>query len=329
MDYSDLREQGNRSPNRTPAVTCYAPLTMRLWLSKSSEVPLRDQLVIQIRLGIASGDLKARQKLPSTRELARRFKVHSNTVSAAYRRLAQQGWVEFRKGSGVYVRPRSAVRDREGDNPLDQLINEFLRTARDRGHSLPEIQSRLRHWLALQPPDHFLLIEPDQELRQIVIAEIEEATGARVIGAAPEECGNNDLLTGAAPVSLYGQAEVARTALRSDADLLTIRSRSVPESLAGEKQPPPDALIAIVSRWPEFLRWSYTILVAAGLDPDALSFRDARESGWQKGLGSTALVITDSLVARQLPKGLTTRVFRIVSDASLDALRVFVQQFFG
>src|ERR1700730_1683923 len=100
---------------------------MRLWLSKSSEVPLREQLVTQIRLGIVSGDLKVRQKLPSTRELARRFSIHSNTVSAAYRELNRTGWVEFRKGSGVYVRPPSAAHDREGDNPLDQLINEFLR----------------------------------------------------------------------------------------------------------------------------------------------------------------------------------------------------------
>src|SRR6266849_1262835 len=288
---------------------------MRLWLSKSSEVPLRDQLAAQVILGIVSDDLKAGQKLPSTRELARRYQIHANTVSAAYRRLAQQGWVEFRKGSGVYVLARTGQQKIEGHNPLDQLITVFLRTARDHGHSLPEIQSRLRHWLALQPPDHFLFIEPDEELRRIVVAEIEEATGVRV--------------TGAAPVSLYGQAEAARTALRSDADLITIRARSVPESLKGEKHPPPDALIAIVSRWPEFLRWSYMILVAAGLDPDALSFRDARENGWQKGLRSTALVITDSLVARQLPGGLKTRVFRIVSDSSLDDLREFVKRFFS
>lgn len=301
---------------------------MRLWLSKSSEVPLREQLVAQIILGIVSDDLKSGQKLPSTRELARRYQIHANTVSAAYRRLAQRGWVEFRKGSGVYVRSRTGQQALEGNQVLDQLISGFLKTARNHGHSLLEIQSRLRHWLALQPPDHFLLIEPDEELRQIVVAEIEEATRARVIGVGPNECANVDLLTGAAPVSLYGQAETSRAALRPDADLITIRYRSVPESLKGEKRPPPDALIAIVSRWPEFLRWSHTILVAAGLDPNALSFRDAREGGWKKGLRSTALVITDSLVARQLPTGVTARVFRIVSDSSLDDLRVFVERFF-
>jgi DNA-binding transcriptional regulator YhcF (GntR family) len=301
---------------------------MRFWLSKSSEVPLRQQLVIQVRLGIASGDLKVRQKLPSTRELARRFHIHSNTVSAAYRELARQGWVDFKQGSGVFVRGRNMHRDLNGHDQLDQLITNFLRSAREHRHSLLEIQSRLRHWLGLQPPDHFLFIEPDEELRRIVVAEIEVATKARVIGVGLDDCARDDLLIGAAPVSLYGQTEKVRAVLRADTDLITIRSRSVPESLSGEKQPPPDALIAVISRWPEFLRWANMILVAAGLNPDALSFRDARESGWQKGLRATSLVITDSLVARELPAGLKTRVFRIVSDSSLEDLRAFVEQFF-
>jgi GntR family transcriptional regulator len=56
---------------------------MRLWLSKNSEVPIREQLVTQIVLGIVSNDLKANARLPSTRDLARRYEVHANTVSAA------------------------------------------------------------------------------------------------------------------------------------------------------------------------------------------------------------------------------------------------------
>src|SRR3989442_6667932 len=98
---------------------------MRLWLSKSSEVPLREQLVTQIRLGIISGDLEVRQKLPSTRELARRFRIHSNTVSAAYRELHRSGWVAVRKGSGGYVRDFSAAQIPEGVHGLDEPIAPF------------------------------------------------------------------------------------------------------------------------------------------------------------------------------------------------------------
>src|SRR5215213_9276189 len=101
---------------------------MRLWVSKNSDVPLREQLVRQIMLGVVSDDLKPGQRLPSTRELARRFRIHSNTVSAAYRELARRGWLEFRKGSGVYVRPRSSDDTRAAlDAPLelDRLISAF------------------------------------------------------------------------------------------------------------------------------------------------------------------------------------------------------------
>jgi len=300
---------------------------MRLWLSKSSEVPLREQLVTQIRLGIISGDLSTRQRLPSTRELARRFRIHANTVSAAYRELHRNGWVEFRKGSGVYVREYSEKRTREDSLELDRLIAKFFETARTKGHSLREVQSRLQHWLTLQPPDHFLLIEPDVELRHILMTEIQGATGARVAGTDLADSHFAEMLTGAAPVAMYSQVESVSAVLPSDSDLITLRSRSVPESLLSQTRPSSDTLIAIVSRWPEFLRWSRTILVAAGLDPNALSFRDARERGWQRGLASMTFVVTDSLMLPQLPASCDSRCFRILSDSSLDELQQFAKDF--
>ena len=300
---------------------------MRLWLSRSSEVPLREQLVTQIRLGIVSGDLKVRQKLPSTRELARRFRIHSNTVSAAYRELARSGWVAVRKGSGVYVRERSANQIRKDVHGLDETIAKFFQTARANGHSLGEIQSRLRHWLALQPPDHFLVIEPDPELRRILVTEIESATKVRTVGANPDDCNRVDLFTGAVPVAMFGQLERVRVALPSGADVLALRSRSVPESLQGRTRPAADALIAVVSRWPEFLRWARTILVAAGLDPDSLSFRNGQERGWQRGVKSAALVVTDSVMVRELPAGCEVSLFTILSDLSLDEIRRLAEDF--
>ena len=301
---------------------------MRLWLSKSSEVPIRTQLEAQIILGILSNDLKADERLPSTRELARRYQIHSNTVSAAYRQLATKGWVDYRKGSGVFVRERASRRPHEGNSPLDRLISFFLNIGLDKGHTLPEIQLRLRHWLSLPAPDHFLVVEPDPELRRIVVHEVEEVTGARAAGVGPDECSDAALLTAAAPVAMFGQAELARSALPRDTYLITLRSRSIPEALRGEKVPSDDALIAIVSCWPAFLSWARTMLVAAGLDPNALSVRDSREEGWQKGLRSMAIVISDSLTASQLPRGCASRVFRVVSDSSAAELRAYVDEFF-
>ncbi|HKQ76551.1 MAG TPA: GntR family transcriptional regulator, partial [Blastocatellia bacterium] len=149
---------------------------MQIWLSKDSDVPLRDQLTAQIKLAILSQDLKPGQKLPSTRELARRFKIHSNTVSAAYRELSESGWVDLRAGSGIYVRTFKSESKIEAQLDLDNLIVEFLQVAREKGFSLADIQSRIRHWMRLLPPDHFLVIEPNPEFRTILMAEIRAAT---------------------------------------------------------------------------------------------------------------------------------------------------------
>jgi len=298
---------------------------MRLWLSRSSEVPLREQLQAQIILGIASKDLKSGQRLPSTRELALRYKIHANTVSAAYRELGRRGWVQFRKGSGVYVRQFSTGH-LEGKTELDRLIAVLFTTARKKGFSLNELQARLRHWLALQPADHFLVIEPDPELRQILVAEVEEATGIKVTGVDPSECENN-VLMGAVPLVFYSNFEKVRALLPPETDLITLNSRSVPESLQGQKKPSSDAITVVVSHWPEFLRSSRTVLVAAGLHPDTLSFRDARERGWRKGLRSATLVIADSLTASKLPAVSDVRVFRVISDSSIAELRSYVEQF--
>jgi GntR family transcriptional regulator len=300
---------------------------MRIWLSKNSEVPVREQLATQIVLGIVSWDLKPGQKLPSTRELARRFNIHSNTVSAAYRDLAERGWVELRRGSGIYVREHGSDQEPTAGLELDQLISAFLQAAREHGYSLGEIQARIKRLLELQPPDHFLVIDSDKELREILVAEIREATGFRVSGAGTEACGVPSVLAGAQPVALYGQeGERVRAALPPGASCLLLHARSVPDSMQGKQLPPPDALVAVVSHWPEFLRRARTMLVAAGIDPATLSSRDARERGWKRGLRSSAFVITDALTATEIPADCDVRVFRLVSDSSLEELRGLVQQ---
>src|SRR6201989_2953370 len=103
---------------------------MRLWFSANSEVPLYRQLVTQVQLAILSGDLKPGDRLPSTRELARRFSIHPNTVSAGYRQLAREGWVEYRQGSGVYIKTDAAP-PTTPEQILDQHIAAFFRAVRE------------------------------------------------------------------------------------------------------------------------------------------------------------------------------------------------------
>lgn len=299
-------------------------LPMRLWIARHGDLSIREQLVGQLLLSILSGDLRAGQRLPSTRDLARRLRLHANTVSAVYRELEQAGWVTSRHGSGVYVRHH----DRERlapDVALDRLIADFFRTAREQGASLAQVRERLRRWLALQPPDHFLVIEPDRELQRILVAEIEASVGFRAVGVTPDDCRRREALAGAIPVVLLSKLEATRACLPPSAECIALHVRSVPGTLAAWLPIPPDALIVVASRWQDFLRWARTILVAAGAHPDAVECRDARRSDWQKGLAHVRVVITDILTARTTPPGCRTIAFPVIADDSLEALREYAR----
>ena len=100
---------------------------MRLWFSAHSEIPLYRQLVTQVQLAVLSGELRPGDRLPSTRELARRFAIHPNTVSAGYRELEHEGWTELRQGSGVYVCDRRSPEAGEARLDATSAIS-FART---------------------------------------------------------------------------------------------------------------------------------------------------------------------------------------------------------
>jgi DNA-binding transcriptional regulator YhcF (GntR family) len=301
---------------------------MKLWISKNSEVPVAEQLTTQIMLAINSGELGANQKLPSTRELARRFALHSNTVNAAYRDLARRGWLHFRKGSGVYVRGFAPAVTLDGQLQLDQLISAFIKMAREQGFTLAEIRSRVSGWLDFQPPDHFLVIEPEPELRQILLTEIQEATGFPVQGVGPDACKDAVVLAGAAPVAMYGRGDELKEMLLLDVSCFMLKSCSVAELDKLQMHACSGSTVAVVSRWPDFLRWARALLLARGMEAGQLSFRDAREKHWQKGLQS-CITVTDVVTAAQLPAGCRPLRLKVIAESSLQELRQFVDQFLG
>jgi DNA-binding transcriptional regulator YhcF (GntR family) len=294
---------------------------MQFWFARGSEVSIREQLVTQVVLGILSDDLAPGQRLPSTRDLARRFHLHPNTISAGYRQLERDRWVEFRRGSGVYIRASKPEISPTPALALDQMMARLFGSARKLGVTLPVLRSRLRQWLELQPPDHFLLIEPDQELRRILAAEIARAVTFPVESCGPEECPRAP--EGGVPVALPNRIAAARELLPPGADVIALQIRSVPFSLAGYLPPPSGALVGVASRWPEFLKVARAVLSAAGFHPDSLVLRDAREPHWQRGLKQTTAVVCDLLTAAELPAGCRAIPFSLLSEASIAELRRF------
>jgi DNA-binding transcriptional regulator YhcF (GntR family) len=292
---------------------------MKFWLSKTGDVSLREQLAAQIILGIVSRDLAPGQRLPSTREMGRRHSIHANTVSAAYRNLAERGWVEFRAGSGIYVRPEAPESEMDQAPGLDQIVTSFLQQARAVGFSDDQIRAGIAQALAAPAPDHFLVLEPDPGLREILVEELATATGVEVHGAHPAKLGAKALLR-AVPVALIDEVPAVRQHLPPNAECIGLRLTSVPATLIGAKRPEPESILAVISKWPEFLVWSRTMLLAAGIDPAAIITCDRRRPNWQRGLKSAELLICDIVTARQWKDDSRVRTFRVVAQSSLDEL---------
>jgi DNA-binding transcriptional regulator YhcF (GntR family) len=300
---------------------------MRLWFAPSSEVPIYRQLVTQVVLAILAGDLRPGDKLPSTRELARRFGLHPNTISAGYRQLERDGWTVHSLGSGVFVRA-NAEPPSTPEQILDQHIAGFFRAVRELNLPAAAIRQRVAEWIASPPPDHFLLIDPDAELRAILLAEIGAMTDFPAVGASVEDGVKAEALLGAIPLCRPSKAKGIREALPSGVELVTLQIRSAHGwlglSLAELKGSKSKArLLGVVSGWLEFVEIARTMLVAAGLEPEELILRDTRQRGWSRGLEEAAAILCDAHPATLpgLPKNPRLVVFPLLADAARDALR--------
>lgn len=288
---------------------------MKLWLAKNNEIPLREQITRQIMLAIASGDLRAGEKLPSVREIALRYRVHPNTVSAAYHRLEENGWVRAKRGSGVFVCSQNFETIEESE--LDALISVFFSTARRAGFSNEQIETRLRERLFHSPAEQIIIVEPDIELNKILRAEISEIADLPVSVFEKQKISSNAI------VVAINESE-ARRNLPPDVPLLILRLNSVQDSMRGQRRPEIGELIGVASGWEMFLRWANTMLLAAGISAEQIVLRNANETNWQKGLNRCSFVVADSFAAKNLPENLDARVFRLVSNASLAELRSLI-----
>jgi len=234
---------------------------MRLWLSRKSPVSMREQISTQVMLGVISEDLKPGQRVPSVRELARSHKIHANTVSAAYRDLVRRGWLETRRGSGVYVRRLAPVA--VTGSALDALIEAFLAEARSKGFSSDAVLARLAGRHGANPVRRVVVAEPEPELGQVLCEEIRHSTAIPVSAV---------LLDGKLPPSMFQDAAVAALVSRArplemlappGVPRVLLKLHSVASALTGQQRPAPDAIVTVVSHSPELLRWTRTVLLAA------------------------------------------------------------------
>lgn len=76
---------------------------MEIIISNSSNQPIYEQIVRQVKSQIMAGDLVAGEQLPSIRALANSLRVSAITTKRAYADLEAQGFIETVRGKGSFV----------------------------------------------------------------------------------------------------------------------------------------------------------------------------------------------------------------------------------
>lgn len=76
---------------------------MNIIIPNHSNLPIYEQIKVQIKEKILLGELKAGQPLPSLRNLAQNLRVSLITTKRAYTELEQEGLIESYIGKGSFV----------------------------------------------------------------------------------------------------------------------------------------------------------------------------------------------------------------------------------
>lgn len=104
---------------------------LKIVISNNSSIPLYEQIKEAIKKDIVTGSLKAGEKLPSVRSLARDLKISILTVKKAYDELVDEGFIETRQGLGSFVlEDNSQLKQEEKNKTLEEKIIEVVKLAK-------------------------------------------------------------------------------------------------------------------------------------------------------------------------------------------------------
>ncbi|WP_293714868.1 GntR family transcriptional regulator [uncultured Parabacteroides sp.] len=119
---------------------------IKFLLDYSSGVPVYRQIIDQIIFGIASGQLKLGEQLPTVRALAVELKVNLNTVSKAYKELEIKNILETQQGTGTFInKTENVILEKEREDKLKEICIQFSSVAFSYGFTLSEIMRELKN----------------------------------------------------------------------------------------------------------------------------------------------------------------------------------------
>lgn len=113
-------------------------------LDPSSGVPTYVQLVQQVHQALRLGFLEPGDQLPTAQQVVSSLAINPNTVLKAYRDLEREGLVRARPGLGTFVVGCLPRTDPAAQARFRKSMALWLRSAREAGLSVEEIEAIYR-----------------------------------------------------------------------------------------------------------------------------------------------------------------------------------------
>lgn len=118
---------------------------MDIIISNSSDSPIYEQILEQIKRQIIQGTLKEGEMLPSIRNLAKELNISVITTKRAYEELEKAGFIESVQGKGSYVAPqnRELIKEQRIKH-IENMLSEVIKESKLIGFELEELYEILK-----------------------------------------------------------------------------------------------------------------------------------------------------------------------------------------
>ena len=275
----------------------------------------------QIKHLILTGGFAVGSRLPSIRALAGYLRVNRNTVARVISDLEREGYVESRRGSGVYVAEPPVA---EEDLKRQEVLERVMELAAARGVSVEDLGYALLARAGVRTPERIpvLFVECNgPELEQYKV-ELEEQLPVTVEGVLTEDLedrvSDEELPWRLAVTTFFHVHEVERLMEPRGIETFALLTETTLEGLRKLAELPDGTPVGVIGNSRTCTDNLLRSLEGAGLDHlDFFQIQEDDEESWLR-IQRAKVVVCANVVAQRLPKlGIREGVEVIVQDRTL------------
>ncbi len=296
---------------------------MQLQVDAHSPIPIRRQLTEQLKHFIEGGGFPQEQALPSIRELAGFLGINPNTVARVIEDLKRDGYVEVRRGRGVFVASNPPARP--GPNLREAFLKDVVTRAAALGMTAEDLAVGVLSLARIRPTPvqeaiEIVLVECNREALDFFAKELEAHLPVRVTKVLVDELGasvqrrKSGTRWGAAVTSFFHLPEVERLLKGTGVRVIALLTEVHIETLHRLAQFPPGTRVGVASADVETTHNLEHSIVNAGLPNIALLGSCAAEGAALGRLVRQVEVMVCSTPAAERVRALAGSTVQVISD---------------